>query len=98
MVIATLNRTALSWLFAIVGAEYILRWLPVGTHTWERLVTPGELRAALDRAGLKWRDARGMIFNPLRDGWSLGDDTDVNYLATASKPAAATGASSSHSP
>lgn len=83
MILSTLNRTLKAYALAIVGAEYILRWLPVGTHQWDRFVTPEELRVALSGAGLKLTDTTGMIYNPLADEWRLGRDTDVNYLAAA---------------
>src|SRR5215212_404972 len=87
MVIATLNRTLKSFALAIVGAEYILRWLPRGTHRWDKFVTPGELEAALDRAGLEPLDRKGMVYDLFADAWRLAGDTDVNYLVTAEKPA-----------
>jgi len=83
MVLSTLNRTLKAYVLAIVGAELILRWLPIGTHQWDRFVRPDELRTALQRAGLKLTDTTGMIYNPLADEWRLGRDTDVNYFATA---------------
>ena len=87
MVLSTINRTIKAYALAIVGAEYILRWLPVGTHQWERFVTPDELRKATAGAGLAAGTARGLVYNPLADRWSLGRDTDVNYMMTARKPA-----------
>jgi 2-polyprenyl-6-hydroxyphenyl methylase / 3-demethylubiquinone-9 3-methyltransferase len=86
MVFSTLNRTLKSFALAIVGGEYILRWLPIGTHQWDRFVTPDELRSALAGAGLKLTDTTGMIYDPFADEWRLGRDTDVNYLATARRP------------
>jgi 2-polyprenyl-6-hydroxyphenyl methylase/3-demethylubiquinone-9 3-methyltransferase len=86
MILSTLNRTLKAYALAIVGAEYILRWLPIGTHQWDRFVRPEELGAALSAAGLKLIDKTGMIYNPLTDEWRLGPDTDVNYFATAVKP------------
>jgi 2-polyprenyl-6-hydroxyphenyl methylase/3-demethylubiquinone-9 3-methyltransferase len=88
MLSSTLNRTAKSYAIAILGAEYLLRWLPVGTHQWDRFVTPDELKAALQGAGLEDVELTGMSFNPLTSAWSLGDDLDVNYLARSQKPAA----------
>jgi 2-polyprenyl-6-hydroxyphenyl methylase / 3-demethylubiquinone-9 3-methyltransferase len=85
VVLSTLNRTLKSYALAIVGAELILRWLPVGTHQWDRFVTPAELRAGLRGAGLALADTTGMTYNPFADEWRLGRDTDVNYLATATK-------------
>jgi 2-polyprenyl-6-hydroxyphenyl methylase/3-demethylubiquinone-9 3-methyltransferase len=83
LILSTLNRTLKSFALAIVGAEYILRWLPVGTHQWNRFVTPEELRSGLARAGLKLTDTTGLIYDPFADEWRLGRDTDVNYFATA---------------
>jgi 2-polyprenyl-6-hydroxyphenyl methylase/3-demethylubiquinone-9 3-methyltransferase len=89
LIASTINRTLKSFALAIVGAEYILRWLPVGTHQWERFVTPEELGRHLKAAGLASPSFRGLVYNPLRDSWSLADDTDVNYFASAMMPAAA---------
>jgi len=86
MILSTLNRTLKAYALAIVGAELILRWLPAGTHNWDRFVTPDELRAALTNAGLKLSDLTGMVYNPFADEWRLAHDTDVNYFATALRP------------
>jgi len=88
MIAATLNRTLKSFAFAIVGAEYVLRWLPRGTHQWDRFVTPAELESALTRAGLRIGGETGVIYNPLTDQWRLSSDMDVNYMLTAEKPRA----------
>jgi 2-polyprenyl-6-hydroxyphenyl methylase / 3-demethylubiquinone-9 3-methyltransferase len=85
LLLSTLNRTLKAYLLAIIGAEYLLRWLPVGTHRWDRFVTPPELAQYLRSAGLGEPVLKGLIYNPLRDEWSLGSDTDVNYLASAAK-------------
>jgi 2-polyprenyl-6-hydroxyphenyl methylase / 3-demethylubiquinone-9 3-methyltransferase len=85
MLLSTLNRTLKAYLFAIVGGEYVLRWLPVGTHRWERFITPGELAQHLAAAGLAVPTIKGLVYNPLADTWSLANDTDVNYLAAAAK-------------
>lgn len=85
-VIATLNRTAKSFLLAKVGAEYVLGWLPPGTHDWRRFVRPSEAAAGLRPAGLKVREVTGVVFDPLRGKWRLSDDTDVNYMLFAGKP------------
>jgi 2-polyprenyl-6-hydroxyphenyl methylase/3-demethylubiquinone-9 3-methyltransferase len=85
--VSTLNRTFKSHALAIIGAEYILRWLPVGTHDWNRFVTPDELEAAFSAAGLTAGACEGMVFNPLFGEWSLSQDRDVNYIAVARKPA-----------
>jgi 2-polyprenyl-6-hydroxyphenyl methylase/3-demethylubiquinone-9 3-methyltransferase len=87
MIVSTLNRTLKAYFLAIIGAEYVLRWLPVGTHQWERFVTPDELRKHVLAAGLGEPTLRGLVYDPLADQWSLSDDTDVNYLAAAAKPA-----------
>jgi 2-polyprenyl-6-hydroxyphenyl methylase/3-demethylubiquinone-9 3-methyltransferase len=86
MLLSTLNRTLKAYLLAIIGAEYILRWLPVGTHQWDRFVTPEELTRHLRAAGLAAPVVKGLVYNPLADTWSIGGDTDVNYLAAAAKP------------
>ncbi|HZP79949.1 MAG TPA: bifunctional 2-polyprenyl-6-hydroxyphenol methylase/3-demethylubiquinol 3-O-methyltransferase UbiG [Pseudolabrys sp.] len=83
MVTATLNRTLKSFALAIVGAEYVLRWLPRGTHQWDKFVTPQELERALEQAGLKVIHERGVIYNLLADRWQLSDDMDVNYMMVA---------------
>jgi len=87
MIAATINRTLKSFALAIVGAEYILRWLPRGTHQWDKFVTPNELEIALELAGLRVIDDAGVIYNPLADRWRLADDTDVNYMLTAERAA-----------
>ncbi|TBW40450.1 bifunctional 2-polyprenyl-6-hydroxyphenol methylase/3-demethylubiquinol 3-O-methyltransferase UbiG [Siculibacillus lacustris] len=90
LVLATLNRTLKSFALAIVGAEYVLRWLPPGTHTWSKFVTPKELNRAVEATGLAVLDACGMVFDPLAGTWSLkAGDLDVNYLMVAERPAAA---------
>jgi 2-polyprenyl-6-hydroxyphenyl methylase / 3-demethylubiquinone-9 3-methyltransferase len=85
MIAATLNRTLKSFALAIVGAEYVLRWLPRGTHRWERFVTPDELEIALEKAGLRVADRVGVVYRPLADRWQLSSDTDVNYMMAAAK-------------
>jgi 2-polyprenyl-6-hydroxyphenyl methylase / 3-demethylubiquinone-9 3-methyltransferase len=87
MLLSTLNRTLKSYALAILGAEYILRWLPVGTHQWERFVTPEELAGYCTRAGLRQPAFEGLVYNPLSDVWSLSTDTGVNYFASAAKSA-----------
>lgn len=83
--VATLNRTPQSYLLAIVGAEYVLRWLPVGTHDWRKFVRPSELAAVLRRGGVALRDLTGIAYNPLADTWRAGRDLAVNYMAFAVK-------------
>ena len=86
MVLSTLNRTLKAYALAIIGAEFILRWLPLGTHNWDRFVRPDELRAGLEGAGLTLTDTTGMVYYPFADEWSLSRDTDVNYFAMAIRP------------
>ena len=88
MIVATLNRTAKAFALAIVGAEHVLRWLPAGTHDWNKFVTPEEARAALTGAGLDVQDAIGVSFSPLTGKWSLGTDTAVNYMLVGKRPKA----------
>lgn len=85
LLLSTLNRTAKSYLLAIVGAEYVLRWLPRGTHRWSQFVTPEELAAPVRRAGLSPGRPTGLVYDPLRRRWSLSGDTDVNYFLAARK-------------
>jgi 2-polyprenyl-6-hydroxyphenyl methylase / 3-demethylubiquinone-9 3-methyltransferase len=80
---ATLNRTKRSFALAIVGAEYILRWLPIGTHSWDKFVTPDEFADGLEAGGRTVFDRTGVIYNPLADRWSLSSDTAVNYMLSA---------------
>jgi 2-polyprenyl-6-hydroxyphenyl methylase / 3-demethylubiquinone-9 3-methyltransferase len=87
MVVATINRTLKSFAFAIVGAEYILGWLPRGTHRWDKFVTPNELEALLEKNHLRVSDERGVIYNLLADRWQLSTDTDVNYMVVAERAA-----------
>jgi 2-polyprenyl-6-hydroxyphenyl methylase / 3-demethylubiquinone-9 3-methyltransferase len=87
MIVATLNRTPKAFLMAIVGAEYLLRWLPRGTHDWRRFVRPSELAAALRGTGLQIEEITGVAYNPLTDGWRLAPrDLDVNYMVLAVRP------------
>jgi 2-polyprenyl-6-hydroxyphenyl methylase/3-demethylubiquinone-9 3-methyltransferase len=85
MVVATLNRTLKSLAFAKVGAEYVLRWLPAGTHDWRKFVKPSELARRLRANGMTVAQLAGMSYHPLDDRWSLGDDSSVNYLMFAVK-------------
>jgi len=86
-VASTLNRTPKSLLFAVVGAEYVLGWLPRGTHRWDRFLRPSELVAALRKHGLQTRKIRGLVYDLLAGEWRLGRDLSVNYLAFAVLPA-----------
>ena len=83
MVVSTLNRNWKSFALAIVGAEYILRWLPRGTHQWEKFVTPDELAQYLLRNKLVVTEETGVVYSPFADRWSLSADTDVNYMVVA---------------
>ena len=85
MFIATLNRTLKSLALAKIGAEYVLRWLPAGTHDWNRFVAPRLLQAMLEEAGLKVMKTQGVSFDPLAWEWRLSSDTDVNYMVVAGK-------------
>ena len=85
MIAATLNRTLKSFALAIVGAEYVLRWVPRGTHRWDKFVTPQELETAIESAGLRVIGERGVIYNPFADRWQLSSDMDVNYMLAAAR-------------
>jgi len=85
MFVATLNRTAKSFALAIVGAEYLLGWLPRGTHDWRRFVRPSELAGELRPLGLQIDELAGVVYNPLSGRWSISRDVDVNYMAVASR-------------
>ena len=82
MFVATINRTIKSYLFSIVGAEYILKWLPVGTHDWNLFVKPEELIEISLKYNLKSNGIHGMIYNPLLDQWKTGKDSSINYIAS----------------
>jgi len=81
MFIATLNKTLKSYLFAIIGAEYILRWLPIGTHEWEKFVKPNELITILKKYNLKLENLDGMKFNIINNRWHLSSDKSINYIS-----------------
>ncbi len=80
MFVATINKTLKSYFFAIIGAEYILRWLPIGTHEWDKFVKPNELIKILKKYGLKLDSLDGMKFNLLKDEWKVSKDKSVNYI------------------
>lgn len=82
---ATINRTKRAFALAIVGAEFILRWLPVGTHSWEKFVTPEEFEDGLAAGGLQVFDRTGVIYNPLTDRWGMARDMAVNYMLAAGR-------------
>ncbi len=81
MFVATINKTLKSYIFAIVGAEYILRWLPIGTHEWEKFVKPDDLKKILMKYDLSLKKLDGMNFNILKDEWSISKDLSVNYIS-----------------
>ena len=85
MFVATINRTAKSYALAIVGAEWVLGWIPRGTHDWSKFIKPMELDTALSRAGLNARAETGVMYNPLSGQWMTSTDTDVNYMLVAEK-------------
>jgi len=85
MFIATLNKTFKSYMLAIIGAEYVLRWLPIGTHDWEKFVKPDNLVNLAINHNLKLKKISGMKFNPIIDKWSLSNDKSVNYIAKFKK-------------
>ena len=85
--VATLNRTAKSFALAIVGAEYILRWLPRGTHRWDKFVTPNELEIAIEQAGFRICGETGVIYDLFADRWRQSRDMDVNYMVVAERAA-----------
>ena len=85
MFIATLNKTLKSYVFAIIGAEYVLRWLPIGTHDWEKFVRPEDLKKILSKNDLKLEKLDGMNFNIIKDEWSVSADTSINYIVKSIK-------------
>ena len=85
MFVATLNKTLKSYMFAIIGAEYVLRWLPIGTHDWEKFVKPEDLKNILHKNNLKLEKLDGMNFNIIKDEWSVSSDTSINYIAKSIK-------------
>ncbi|MDA8711912.1 bifunctional 2-polyprenyl-6-hydroxyphenol methylase/3-demethylubiquinol 3-O-methyltransferase UbiG [Candidatus Pelagibacter bacterium] len=85
MFVATLNKTLKSYMFAIIGAEYVLRWLPIGTHDWEKFVKPEDLKNILHKNNLKLEKLDGMNFNIVKDEWSISSDTSINYIAKSIK-------------
>jgi len=89
MFVATLNKTLKALALAKIGAEYVLRWLPQGTHDWSRFVEPQRLRAILEDSGLKILKTQGVSFDPLNWNWRLSADTDVNYMVVADAPSPA---------
>lgn len=85
MFLATLNRTIKSFAFAIVGAEYVLGWLPRGTHNWEKFLKPSEVNAYLEKNAIRVEEITGITFSPLKDEWHTSSDIAVNYMLMAVK-------------
>ena len=85
MFTATLNRTLTSYVKAIIGAEYILRWLPIGTHDWNKFLKPKEIESKITRLNLSIKDVKGLVFNPLTRKWKTSDDVSVNYVVVGTK-------------
>ena len=85
MFVATLNKTFKSYIFAIVGAEYILKWLPIGTHEWSKFVKPSELIELAEKNSMKTQKVDGVVFNPINQTWNIKNDTSVNYIAQFKK-------------
>jgi 2-polyprenyl-6-hydroxyphenyl methylase / 3-demethylubiquinone-9 3-methyltransferase len=83
LLVATINRTLKAYAFAILGAERVLRWLPVGTHHYDRLVKPEEVRAPVEAAGMTILEELGVVYHPLADEWRRSRDTDINYMSLA---------------
>jgi 2-polyprenyl-6-hydroxyphenyl methylase/3-demethylubiquinone-9 3-methyltransferase len=85
---STINRNPKSFIFAIIGAEHVMRWLPKGTHEWNKFITPDKLFDLLSKSGMEPVDRQGFVFNPLTWGWRLSDrDLSVNYVTASTKPA-----------
>ncbi len=85
MILSTINHTLKSLALAKIGAEYILRWLPIGTHDWRKFLSPGEIEPLLRVGGLKLVELKGMSYSPLKNSWHLTDDISVNYFMVAIK-------------
>ena len=85
MFVATLNKTLKSFIFAIIGAEYVLRWLPIGTHEWEKFVEPSKLVSYGNKFSLKLNKIDGLKFNPLSNKWGISNDKSVNYITEFKK-------------
>ena len=85
MFTATINRTFSSYIKAIIGAEYVLRWLPIGTHDWNKFLKPEEIKNKITKLNLSIKDVKGLVFNPLTKKWKTSDDVSVNYVMVATK-------------
>ena len=82
MFVATINKNLKSYVFAILGAEYVLRWLPIGTHDWNKFLAPQDLEIITNKNNFVTDEMVGMKFNPLSGKWSKSNDTSVNYIST----------------
>lgn len=82
MILSTINKTVKSYLSAIACAEYVLRWVPKGTHDWNKFVKPADIVITAEKYGLKTKALQGMVYNPLKNNWSLSNDLDVNYFVS----------------
>ena len=82
MFVATINKNLKSYIFGIIGAEYIMRWLPIGTHDWEKFLTPEDLENIMSENNFLLDETIGMKFNLLNSKWNLSNDTSVNYIST----------------
>ena len=85
MFIATINKTLKSYVFAIIGAEYILGWLPIGTHDWEKFVAPENLKKIAEKNSLNFKKLTGVKFSPVSNNWKLSTDSNVNYIMELEK-------------
>ena len=85
MFTATINRTLTSYVKAIIGAEYILRWLPIGTHDWNKFIKPEELQSKLSEKKFSTSDVKGLTFNPITSKWKRSNDLSVNYIISSFK-------------
>ena len=85
MFTATINRTFSSYIKAIIGAEYVLRWLPIGTHDWNKFLKPEEIESKITKLNLSIKDVKGLVFNPLTKKWKTSDDVSVNYVMVGTK-------------
>ena len=85
MFTATINRSLISYLKAIIGAEYILRWLPIGTHDWNKFIKPEELQEQLTNKKFSTKDIKGLEFNPFFNKWNKSDNLSVNYIISSVK-------------
>ena len=85
MFTATLNRTMISYIKAIIGAEYVLRWLPIGTHDWNKFIKPEELEKKLNFENFKTKNIEGLEFNPFLSSWKRSNNLSVNYIICSEK-------------